>query len=72
MTVRVQVPEGILRSNGFLIAVSDDRGKTWTFIDGAGLHKTSRNERETLAQIVPGFPAQLSLPAWEPPVLEPK
>jgi hypothetical protein len=72
MTVRVQVPEGTLRSNGFLIAVSDDRGKTWKFIDGAGLHKTSRNERETLAQILPDFPAQLSLPAWEPPVLEPK
>jgi hypothetical protein len=70
--VRVQVPEGTLRSNGFLIAVSEDRGKTWTFIDGAGLHKTPGKERETLAQILPGFPSQLSLPAWEPPVLEPK
>jgi hypothetical protein len=70
--VRVQVPEGTLRSNGFLIAVSEDRGKTWTFIDGAGLHKTPGKERETLAQILPGFPAQLSLPAWEPPMLEPK
>ena len=70
--VRIQVSSGTLRSNGFLIAVSEDRGKTWTFIDGAGLHKTPGKERETLAQILPGFPAQLSLPSWKPPVLEPK
>lgn len=70
--VRVQLEAGTLRSKGFLIAVSEDRGKTWTFIDGAGLHKTPGKERETLAQIIPDFPAQLTLPAWEPPVLEPK
>jgi hypothetical protein len=72
MTVRVQVPDGTVRSKSFLVAVSEDRGKTWTFIDGAGLHKTSGQERETLTQILPAFPAQLSLPAWEPPVLESK
>ena len=72
MAVRVKVPRGILRSNGYLIAVSENRGKTWTFIDGAGLHKTSAGEREALEQIVPSFPAELSLPLWEPPVLEPK
>ena len=70
--VRVQGPEGTLRSNSFLIAVSENRGKTWTFIDGAGLHNTPGKERETLAQIVPGFPSQLALPAWESPVLESK
>jgi hypothetical protein len=72
MIVRVQVPEGTLRSKGFLIAVSEDRGNTWRFIDGAGLHKTQGGEREALAQILPGFPTQISLPSWEPPVMEPK
>ena len=72
MIVRVKVSQGILRSNGYLIAVSENRGKTWTFIDGAGLHKAQAGEREALERILPGFPAELSLPLWEPPVLEPK
>jgi hypothetical protein len=72
MTARVQVPDGTLRSKGFLIAVSEDRGKTWTFIDGAGLVREPGKEKEKLAQILPDFPPQLSLPAREQPVLEPK
>jgi hypothetical protein len=72
MVLRVQVPDGTLRSKGFLIAVSEDRGKTWTFIDGAGIIKEPGKEREKLAQVLPDFPAQLSLPAREQPVLEPK
>jgi hypothetical protein len=72
MTVRVQMPNGTLRSKGFLIAVSEDRGKTWTFIDGAGLVREPGKEKEKLAQILPDFPPQLSLPAREQPVLEPK
>src|SRR5207248_2631782 len=65
MTVRVRVPDGTLRSTGFLIAVSEDHGKTWTFIDGAGL-------KEKLVQVLPEFPPQLLLPPREQPVLEPK
>ena len=65
MTVRVRVPDGTLRSTGFLIAVSEDHGKTWTFIDRAGL-------KEKLAQVLPEFPPQLLLPPREQPVLEPK
>ncbi len=72
MTVRVQVPDGTLHSKGFLIAVSDDHGKTWTFIDGAGLMREPGKEKEKLAQVLPDFPPQLSLPPREQPVLEPK
>jgi hypothetical protein len=72
MTVRVRVLEGTFRSKSFLIAISEDRGKTWTFIDGAGIIQEPGKEREKLAQVVPDFPTQLSLPAGEPPVLEPK
>jgi hypothetical protein len=72
MTVSVQVPDGTLRSKGFPIAVSEDRGKTWTFIDGAGLVREPGKEKEKLAQILLDFPPKLSLPAREQPVLEPK
>ena len=72
MTVRVQVPDGTLHSKGFLIAVSEDHGKTWTFIDGAGLMREPGKEKEKLAQVLPDFPPQLSLPSREQPVLEPK
>ena len=66
MIVHVKVPEGTLRTNGFLLAVSTDQGKAWTFIDGAGL------TREKLTQVFPDFPSEVSLPAPERPVLEPK
>jgi hypothetical protein len=65
-TVRVKVPQGVLRSKGFLIAVSADHGASWTFVDGARLTK------DTLPQVFPEFPPQLSLPPREEPVLEPK
>lgn len=66
MNAKVKVPEGILRSKSFLLAVSSDEGKTWTFIDGGGL------TQEKLAQLFPDFPSELSLPAREQPVLAPK
>jgi len=72
MIVRIQLPDGTLRSKGFLIAVSEDHGKTWTFIDGGGIIKEPGKEREKLAQVIPDFPTQLSLPAREQPMLEPK
>src|SRR5205823_13888599 len=72
ITVQVRVSNGTVRWKGFLIAVSEDRGKTWTFVDGAGLVGEPGKEKEKLAQILPDFPSQLSLPAHEQPVLEPK
>jgi hypothetical protein len=51
----------------FLIGISSDRGSTWTFIDG------TQATKEELAQLVPDFPAQLSLPTPpEHPVVEVK
>jgi hypothetical protein len=66
MTLHIKVPQGLLRLNGFLLAVSTDQGKTWTFIDGAGL------TREKLLQVFPDFPSELTVPERQPPVLEPK
>ena len=67
MVMRVQGPKGSLRANGFLIGISSDRRSTWTFIDGTQVTK------EKLAQLVPDFPTQLSLPTPpEHPVVEVK
>jgi hypothetical protein len=69
--VRIEVPEGVLRSQIFFIAISEDSGKTWTFINSSALHDAAPGkERETLTRLIPGFPPQLSLPLWKPRVLE--
>jgi hypothetical protein len=63
-TILVTVPEGTLRQNSFLLAISTDEGKTWTFLDGAGI------SRESLDQLLPDFPSTISLPAKQLPVLD--
>ena len=52
---------------GFLVAVSEDAGKNWTFIDGSAL-----TDREALERIFPDFPAELSLPKKAAPIFAPK
>jgi hypothetical protein len=54
-----------IKQEGFLLAVSDDAGKSWTFIDGAGL-----TDKEQLKQFLGDVPAELKLPARKPPVVE--
>ena len=71
--VRIQVPEGTSRSKIFFIAISEDRGNTWTFINSSALHDSAPGkEEETLKQLIPSFPAELSLPSWKPLLLQPK
>jgi hypothetical protein len=50
-------------SEGFLIGVSEDAGKTWKFIDGAGL-KTPEDRKRAF----PELPVRLRLPERKPPV----
>ena len=64
MVVKSRIPEGTITAKSFLLAISTDEGMTWTFLDGAGITK------EILAQVIPDFPPQLSLPTKEPPTLE--
>jgi hypothetical protein len=64
--IRAKVSNGTLRSKSFLLAISSDEGKTWTFIDGAGLTKGK------LGELFPDHTPSLSLPAKEEPVLEQK
>ena len=54
-------PGGELHVDGYLLAVSTDRGKSWTFVDAAQLAQTSA------AQIFPTFNSELRIPPTEKP-----
>lgn len=59
---------GRVRSKGYLLGISEDQGKTWTFIDGSGLK--SKKERQ---KVLPEIHNKLKLPDWEPPqIIQPK
>jgi hypothetical protein len=63
--VELSGPGGAVgRKSSYLIAVSGDGGASWKFIDGAGIGA----DRSKLRKLVPNFPDQLQLPAWQPPV----
>lgn len=60
MTVEMNVPGGRLKKKSFLIGVSDDDGRTWTFVDGANINP------KNLTLVLPHFPVgELALPAPE-------
>jgi hypothetical protein len=61
----IEVPQGTLTSKAFLVGLSSDEGKTWTFIDGAP-------GAEKIRELFPDIPAELKLPEREKPTLEPK
>src|SRR5262249_27821934 len=52
--------------NGFLLGESKDSGKTWKFVDGAGLLK----DRESLKAFFPNLPSDLKLPEVGPLTFE--
>lgn len=58
---------GRLKTNGFLLAISNDAGVTWKFLDGAGIADAGEN----LYTLLPNLPRSLKLPAKREPVLVP-
>jgi len=59
---------GRVRSKGYLLGISEDHGKTWTFVDGSGL-KT----KEAREKALPELHEKLKLPDWEAPqIIQPK
>ncbi len=63
ITLEIRVPEGTLLKDGFVIAVSNDKGQTWSFINGDV-------DREQLKKVLPTLPDALKLPDAREPVLE--
>jgi hypothetical protein len=50
--------EGSTRMQSFLLGVSDDGGRNWTFIDGSGV----ASNPALLRELLPNFPGDLVLP----------
>jgi hypothetical protein len=67
--VELSGPRGAVgRQPSYLIAVSQDGGATWKFIDGPGVG----GDRSKLKGLFPNFPELLQLPAAQPPVWDKK
>jgi len=49
---------GTSRIESFLLGISDDGGRTWKFVDGAGI----RSNPGLLREIFPNFPDDLKIP----------
>jgi hypothetical protein len=62
-TLTMQAPDGKLLQKSYLVAVSPDDGRSWWFIDGAGL------DPDKVKKVIPKFPAKLRLPEKEAPRL---
>jgi hypothetical protein len=59
----LKVPQGKLRQKSFVIGVSKDKGKTWTFVNGD-------LDLKQVKQILPKLPEKLKLPERQKPVLD--
>ena len=59
-TVTMRTPKSLLVQESYLLGISDDRGATWSFIDGAGLNE------QNLKAVLPDAPASLRLPPKQP------
>lgn len=64
--LEMSVPEGRALVRTWLLGISSDQGKTWTFVDGGSLNADS------VKRLFPNFPAKLTLPAKQPPQFERK
>jgi len=64
-TLRMRAPKGVLVSESFMIAVSDDGGRRWTFVSGSGA------EPAKLKVLFPAAASRLKLPTPKPITFEP-
>jgi hypothetical protein len=60
--LEMTIPDGKAVAKSYLLAVSPDGGKTWKFVDGAGM-----NNKEFRDKGLPKLPAKLKLPKIEKP-----
>ena len=56
-TLEMKVPAGKIRGKTYLLGISSDKGKSWKFLDGTGLH-----DKEFRDKVLPKMPAKLKLP----------
>ncbi len=63
--IELKVPGGKLASKANLIAVSENGGSTWVFLDGSAYHNPQ------FAKLFPEIGGKLTLPDWGEPVFTP-
>jgi hypothetical protein len=63
-TLEMKVTGGLLSTKSYLLGISSNKGKSWTFVDGSGIS----NDEKTTRKLLPGLPAALKLPKKEPPI----
>lgn len=61
--IELKAPGGKLFQKSYVIGVSNDRGKSWKFINGS-------IERKKIETVVPSLPEELKLPEFQKPVFE--
>ena len=59
-TLTMKTPRSRLIQESYFLALSDDAGATWQFLDGAGL------DDKSVSRVLPDAPATLELPAKKP------
>ncbi|MHB1425427.1 MAG: hypothetical protein ACYC3I_19830 [Gemmataceae bacterium] len=62
--LELKVPGGILSVSSFLLGISSDKGKTWSFINGDKAHE------EVVKKMLPDLPPMLKLPERKKPVFK--
>jgi hypothetical protein len=63
-TLEIKLPGGRTTVKSFLLGISSDKGKTWSFVDGSGIG----NDERMAKKLLPNLPAELKLPKKEKPV----
>ncbi len=66
LSIEMSGQKGKLHSKSYLLAISEDKGKIWKFVDGSGLANKMIKDK-----ILPKMPARLKLPEQQKPVFEP-
>ena len=60
--LEMSIPGGKALAKSYLLGISSDEGKTWKFVDGAGMSNKEFREKG-----IPKLPAKLTLPENEKP-----
>jgi hypothetical protein len=64
-TLQVSFPQGTVTQKSYLLGISTDKGKTWKFVDGAGMDNPKAKQ-----VLLPVLPKTLQLPKKEAPKIE--
>jgi len=60
--MEMQAPDAHIVARGYLLALSEDAGKTWKFVDGSGLADAAFRDH-----VLPKLPADFTLPELQKP-----